>query len=75
MRLIGIVTILHASCLAFTLALHYVYVSALNVQCLLSLFVQNGWTPLMIASFNGHVDVVRILIEAHADIHKQDKVG
>ena len=29
----------------------------------------------MIASFNGHVDVVRILIEAHADIHKQDKVG
>ena len=38
------------------------------------LSVQNGWTPLMIASSNGHVDVVRVLIEAHADIHSQDKV-
>ena len=29
----------------------------------------------MIASFNGHVDVVRVLITvAHADIHSQDKV-
>ena len=43
-------------------------------KCTMLLFVQNGWTPLMIASLSGHVDVVRILIKAHADIHKQDKV-
>ena len=28
----------------------------------------------MTASFSGHVDVVRVLIEAHADVHSQDKV-
>ena len=28
----------------------------------------------MTASFDGHVDVVRVLIEAHADVHSQDKV-
>ena len=28
----------------------------------------------MTASFNGHVAVVRVLIEAHADIHSQEEV-
>ena len=28
----------------------------------------------MIAAFNGHVDIVRKLIEAHADVQKVDKV-
>ena len=37
-------------------------------------YMQDEWTPLMTASFDGHVDVVRVLIEAHADIHSQDKV-
>lgn len=31
-------------------------------------------TPLMTASFNGHVAVVCMLIVAHADIHSQDEV-
>ena len=44
------------------------------IHCSLSLSIQNGWTPLIAASFNGHVDVVRVLIEAHADVHSQDKV-
>ena len=35
---------------------------------------QNGWTPLMTASFNGHVDIVRILIEAKAQINIQKEV-
>ena len=35
---------------------------------------QNGRTPLMEASFEGHVDIVRILIEAKAQINTQDKV-
>ena len=35
---------------------------------------QNGWTPLMEASFQGHVDIVRILIEAKAQINIQEEV-
>ena len=45
------------------------YIVTLNV-C----FIQNGWTPLMTASFNGHVDIVRILIEAKAKVNTQDEV-
>ena len=40
----------------------------------LSLSMQDRWTPLMAASFFGHVDVVCVLIEAHADVHSQNKV-
>ena len=46
----------------------------IDVHCSLSLSIQDGRTPLMDASFYGHVDVVRVLIEAHADVHSQDKV-
>ena len=35
---------------------------------------QIGRTALYLASENGRIDVVRVLIEAHADIHSQDKV-
>ena len=37
-------------------------------------FIQDGSTPLMTASFNGHVDIVRILIEAQAQVNIQTKV-
>ena len=36
--------------------------------------IQDGWTPLMAASFSGHVDVVLVLIEANADVNQQSKV-
>ena len=35
---------------------------------------QDGWTPLMRASFGGLVDIVRILIEAKAQINIQKEV-
>lgn len=35
---------------------------------------QSGWTPLMAASFEGHVEVMRQLIEAKAEINTQKKV-
>ena len=35
---------------------------------------QGGWTPLMVASFEGHDDIVRMLIEAKARINIQDEV-
>ncbi|MEZ5146682.1 MAG: ankyrin repeat domain-containing protein [Bacteroidales bacterium] len=30
---------------------------------------ENGWTPLMIACFNGSADVVKVLIEHGADVN------
>ena len=36
--------------------------------------LQNGRTPLMTASFEGHVDIVRILIKAKAQVNIQDEV-
>ena len=37
-------------------------------------FKQNGWTPLMRASFGGHADIVQTLIEAKAQINTQEEV-
>ena len=42
--------------------------------CSLSFSIQDGETPLMTASFYGHVAVLGLLIEAHAGIHSQNKV-
>ena len=36
--------------------------------------LQNGWSPLYIASFNGHLDVVKTLIEAGASVNQTNKV-
>ena len=36
--------------------------------------VQNGRTPLMAASSEGHADIVQTLIEAKAQINTQDEV-
>ena len=36
--------------------------------------MQRGWTPLMIASFNGHVDIVRTLIKADIQVNTQEEV-
>ena len=37
--------------------------------------LQNGWTALHLASWEGYVAVVHLLIEAHAVINLQSKVG
>ena len=37
--------------------------------------LQNGLSPLHVASFNGHLDIVRALIEAGANISQANKVG
>ena len=38
------------------------------------LHVQDKSTPLMIASQNGHVDVVNVLLQHGASVHLQNKV-
>ena len=41
-----------------------------------NIFVQGTkWTPLIVASANGHIDVVKSLLKAKADIHYQDVYG
>ena len=46
----------------------------MNIALAVALSVQNGWTPLMRASREGHVDIVRLLIEAKAQINTQKEV-
>ena len=36
---------------------------------------RNKWTPLIVASANGHIDVVKTLLKAKADTHYQDVYG
>ena len=36
---------------------------------------QNGATPLFVAAFNGHVDVVKALLEHGADADKAEQVA
>ena len=35
---------------------------------------QDKWTPLMIASQNGYIDVVNVLLQHGASVHLQNKV-
>ena len=37
--------------------------------------LQDGWSPLKSSCFNGHLDVVKTLIEAGANINEADKVS
>lgn len=41
----------------------------------MTLVLQNGWSPLMVASEKGHLKVVNMLIEAGANISQSNKVG
>ena len=37
--------------------------------------LQDGWSPLVRASDEGHLDVVKTLIEARANVNHTNKVG
>ena len=48
-----------------------------DLYCHISIYLgfgQDEWTPLMIASHNGHVDVVNVLLQHGASVHLQNKV-
>ena len=36
--------------------------------------LQKGWTPIKIASYNGHSDTVKMLVDNGADVNIADKV-
>ena len=48
--------------------------TVLDILILSSTFTQDGWTPLMSASFEGQVDIVRMLIGAKVQVDKQKEV-
>lgn len=39
------------------------------------MITQDGITPLMGASQNGHIDVIKILVVHHADVNARDLVS
>ena len=41
---------------------------------IITIVLQDGWSPLMIASQNGHYDIVLTLIGAGAEVNYTDKV-
>ena len=41
---------------------------------LMFIFGQDKWAPLMVASQNGHFDVVNVLLQHGASVHLQNKV-
>lgn len=46
----------------------------LHTQLSSHLFLQNGSSPLHVASFNGHLEVVKTLTEAGANVNQANKV-
>ena len=42
---------------------------------MMTFVLQTDWSPLHSAGFNGHLDIVRALIEAGASISQTNKVG
>ena len=41
---------------------------------MMTFVLQDGWSPLIIASLHGHLDVVKTLLEAGANINHAEKV-
>ena len=68
---VDMVAALYASCMTCVSTIGTLYVS--GDRCTL-FTIQDGRSPLMTASFHGCVDVVRVLIDAHADINRRQKV-
>lgn len=46
----------------------------IDKYCSLPLSIQDGSTPLIVASLKGHVDIVHVLLEAHVHVNQQTKV-
>ena len=67
---------IHVPYMYHTCTIHVPYVHVLYMYHTLLVFVlQGGLSPLMVASWKGHLDAVMTLIEAGADVNQADKVS
>lgn len=46
----------------------------INMWVVLSI-LQDGWSPLAVASEMDHHEIVKLVCDHHADVNSQDKVG
>ena len=51
------------------------YLTSTSPLIIITLVFQDVWSPLPIASYNEHLDIVRALIEAEANISQANKVS
>ena len=70
------------TCTIYLLYIHYAvtticacYSSTVCYGMLLLLLLQSGWTALLYACSNGHVEIVKFLISNKADISAADIVS
>ena len=66
-------------CVAFVDFPDEVYTCIVKHHCLTPIAIllsvtQNGWTPVMQASQEGHVDVINILLDHNAKVNHQTEV-
>jgi hypothetical protein len=65
-----------ANAVAFNVVLFVKLISFFLIHLCICLFVcQIGWTPLHRASYYGHIEVVRLLLDRGADIQAQTEVS
>lgn len=49
----------------------YIFIYYLNISVIP---LQNGWSPLLVASEQGHINIVKILLQHHARVDVFDEV-
>ena len=50
------------------------FISLVQPLVMMTLILQDGWSPLHTACFNGRLDIVKTLIEAGANVNQANKV-
>ena len=64
----------YTHCIIMCILCIYFSILMNNIIIMLIVHSQSGWTPLMTASFEGHIAIVRLLVEAKAQVNKQTEV-